>query len=371
MQARCIPSARIRTPEGPAPARTSFVADSSEETPARRGPRGAAPAGAGPRASRHRARPASTRGPAPTLDHPRSTRAPAGRLAVKKVLLAYPDDVASPHTLAITALVGLALTATTQVAAAQAPIYDLGATQSCLAGLPNAVLGLPPADPPVPPALFVYPLAHDAISTWDPTGSPPRAHKQLGAWYGDARYQGIILSFFKSVRDAGASLKSLAWLYGGKQFRNVVATWDQKSAPSRSVRNAILRCLRSEAPGKHPPSPGRPPRASLATFAGAWGGHDRGFSITSTGRGLEGASDGCCTPVYQMAFQIVSVTGTLTRAVAMYRVTSFKRYEAGVKRLHPGAVGKLLLRNGIVTNTLTGDFFCSNPAWGATGACGA
>lgn len=75
--------------------------------------------------------------------------------------------------------------------------------------------------------------------------------------------------------------------------------------------------------------------------------------------------------VYQMTFQILSVSGTLTRAIAVYRVTSFRRYVSGVKGVHLGEVGKLLLRNGIVTNTLTDDFFCSDPAWGATGACGA
>jgi hypothetical protein len=42
-----------------------------------------------------------------------------------------------------------------------------------------------------------------------------------------------------------------------------------------------------------------------------------------------------------------------------------------VKPLHVGAVGKLQLRNGLVTNTLTEDFFCSDPTWDATGACGA
>ena len=30
-----------------------------------------------------------------------------------------------------------------------------------------------------------------------------------------------------------------------------------------------------------------------------------------------------------------------------------------------------MLKDGIVTNTLTDDFFCSDPAWGATAACGA
>jgi hypothetical protein len=41
-----------------------------------------------------------------------------------------------------------------------------------------------------------------------------------------------------------------------------------------------------------------------------------------------------------------------------------------VRRLHLGDVGKLVLKDGIVTNTSTGDFFCSDPAWGVTGACG-
>jgi hypothetical protein len=53
-------------------------------------------------------------------------------------------------------------------------------------------------------------------------------------------------------------------------------------------------------------------------------------------------------------------------------VASFRRYERAVRSLRVGDVGKPLLKNGIVTNTtLTDDFFCSAPAWGATGACGA
>jgi hypothetical protein len=278
--------------------------------------------------------------------------------------------VARGHTLAIMAFGGVALALTASGAAAQAPLYTLAATQVCLTRLPNAVAGLPPASPPVPPMLFVYALAHDDISTGEGVGPRPRAHKQLGIWYGDRRYQGILLSFFKSVPDAHASLKTLAWLYGGKLIQNVVVTWDQKSTPSQGVSNTVFGCLRSEAAGPGA-SKRTPPPASLATFAGGWGGHTRGLSITSSGRGREGANDGCCTRVYQMTFQILSVSGTLTRAIAVYRVTSFRRYESGVRRLHVDEVGKLLLRNGIVTNTLTDDFFCSDPAWGATGACGA
>jgi hypothetical protein len=271
--------------------------------------------------------------------------------------------------LAVMAFGGVALAASG--AAAQAPLYTLPATQSCLTKLPNAVAGLPPASPPVPPALFVDALAHHDISTSAGIGPRPRAYKQLGAWYGDRRYQGILLSFFKSVPDARASLKTLAWLYGGKRIRNVVVTWDQKSTPGRSVRNTVMGCLRSEAAGRPAASKQPPPPASLTTFAGRWGGHTRGLSIAANGRGREAADDGCCTRVYQVTFQILSISGTLTRATAVYRVTSFRRYESEVRRLHVGDVGKLLLRNGIVANTLTSDSFCSDPAWGATGACGA
>jgi hypothetical protein len=253
---------------------------------------------------------------------------------------------------------------------AGAPLYTLPATESCLTALPNAVAGLPPATPPSPPRLFVDALAGHDVSTADGPGPRPRPHRQIEVWSGDRAYQGIILSFFATTGDARASVKSLAWLYGGKLVRNVVVTWGQKPVPSRQLRETVLRCLRSGPAREHPPARSTP-TASLATFAGRWGGHTRGLSITSAGGGRESTDDGCCTRVYDLAFQIVSVEGTLTRAVAVYRVTSFKGYERQVKTLHVGDIGKLRLKDGVVTNTLTDDYFCSDPAWGATGACGA
>src|SRR5258708_29407990 len=253
-------------------------------------------------------------------------------------------------------------------AVADAPAsFALGATLSCVTAIPNAFAGLPPATPPVPPTLFVYAIAGHDIST-EGFGPRPRAHRQLGVWYGDRRYQGIILSFFKSADDARASLETLAWLYGGRLVKNVVVTWDQKRVPNRSVRHTVLRCLRSE-PGEHHAAPPTP-KATLATFAGRWGGHTRGLSITSAGRGSESANDGCCTRVYGLTLQILHVTGSPTRATAVYPVESSKSYRSGVRRLHAGEVGKLVLKDGIVTNTLTSDFFCSDAAWGATRACG-
>ncbi len=72
-----------------------------------------------------------------------------------------------------------------------------------------------------------------------------------------------------------------------------------------------------------------------------------------------------------MTARIVSVSGTLTHATADFQVTSFTRYDKGIPRVRRGQRGRLFLRNGIVTNGLTRVYYCSNPAWGATGACGA
>ena len=260
----------------------------------------------------------------------------------------------------------LGLAVSTSVAhgtATQPPLYTRAATQACLTRLPNAITGLPPATAPVPPRLFVHALARDEVGA---LGSAPRAHTQLVAWYGDASgdYRGVLLNFFKDVADARASRKAL----DGKQMRNVVSTWTQQAGPSQTVRQEVLGCLRSgAAAGQSAPAPA----ASLATFAGKWGGHTRGLSIAANGRGSEFADDGCCTRAYRMTFQILSATGTVTRATARFRVTSFSRVERGVKLRHTGDVGRLLLRNGIVTNTLSGVYFCSDPAWSTTGACGA
>src|SRR5262249_8870145 len=144
-----------------------------------------------------------------------------------------------------------------------------------------------------------------------------------------------------------ASLKTLAWLYGGTRMNNVVVTWDQKAVPSKSVRATVLGCLRSHAVGG--PRPPAPP-ASLATFAGTWGGHTRSLSITSKGRGRERADAGCCTPGYRMTFQILSVSGTLTHATAKYRVTAFTRHTSEVRNVKVGDTGELRLKNGIATS---------------------
>ena len=274
----------------------------------------------------------------------------------------YPHGVPAWRVVAIMVLSGVSLAAGASAAAPR--LFTAAATDGCLTSLPDAIVGLPPATPPVPPKLFVY--------SFSPGRLLPRVHAKLGAWYGrkrDGSYEGLTLSFLKNAHDARVSFKPLVWPYAGKVSRNVVVAWDQSSVPRRSLQRRVLGCLRAEA---GTPAPNRStPRASLATFVGYWGGHTRGLRISSGGRGTESADSGCCVREYHMTFQVLSVSGTLTRATAAYRVTSFTRYDRHVRTVRVGQVGRLRLRNGIVTNTLTEDYFCSTPAWGATGVCGA
>jgi hypothetical protein len=276
--------------------------------------------------------------------------------------------VAGSRVAAIVGLIAVTLAATASAAAAPR-LYTVAATEACLKGLRDAIVGLPPATPPAAPALFVYSYPRSRLL------SP--MHGQIGAWYarGKDTYEEVTFAFFKTAQSARAFLKSPPVWRGSRpatsRALNVLVGWDHPSVSGVGSGRAVRRCLRAVTPpGETVPT--RPtPKASLSTFAGHWGGHTRALRISARGRGVEGASAGCCHPAYYVTFQILSVGGTLTRATATYRVTSFKRYYSSVTRLHVGQVGKLHLRNGIVWNNLTADAFCSDPAWGATGFCGA
>jgi hypothetical protein len=236
--------------------------------------------------------------------------------------------------------------------------YTAAATQPCLQNFPTALVGLPPAKPPTP-ALFVYRAAPERLI--------PPAVATLWAFKGaKAGWQGINLSFFKTERSARAYAKSL--LDRHVIVRNVVVATE---TPAATWQKAVLACLRGGVPARILPPP-TPPKASLATFVGYWGGHTRGLRISDGGRGSEYASSGCCMRAYDLSFQVVRVTGSLIRATATYRVTRFKRYPTfNEPVMHVGQVGELQLRNGVVTNHQSDDYFCSDPAWEATGVCGA
>ena len=234
----------------------------------------------------------------------------------------------------------------------------------------DTVAGLPPTTPPRPAVVFVDELRADDLSTGG-IGHRPAAHTQLGAWTsGKHGYDGVILSFFRTRHAARSARKNLEWLYhDGTVAGNVVATWDQPSKP-RPFRKLVLDCLRATpTPYTHRPEP----RATLATFAGQWGGHDRGLRISANGVGHENALASCCVRVYSMTYRILRVRGTLTHATADIRVTAYRTFRGRNRPVKQpaGQRGKLVIDNGILTNKLTRDYFCSDPAWGVGGACGA
>jgi hypothetical protein len=266
---------------------------------------------------------------------------------------------------ATVALVSTVVLGTAAAASFGSPsLYSIYATQRCFAHLASAVDGLPPATPPSPAVLFVRQLPGDAI--------PAPDDGRLGVWRGNGSgYEGVTLTFFAGPVTR-KWLDALESVYaGGKVVRNVVVSWDQKSS-SAGFRDTVMGCLQvGRLGGAEMPAMQAAPPAGLATFAGEWGGHTRGLAITASGRGLENTDDGCCAHVYRLGLQILSVSGTLTDAAARYRVTSFERYHDGGPSLHVGETGKLVLKNGIITNSRTHNIFCSDPAWGATGACGA
>jgi len=180
-------------------------------------------------------------------------------------------------------------------------------------------------------------------------------------------WQGVALMFFKTERSARAFATLISFEHP-TTVRNVIVDTERPGAP---WQKAVRACLRGGAPAPIP-RPRPVPKANLATFVGYWGGHTRRLRISSHGLASEYANSGCCTRAYDLSFQILRVTGTVTNATATYRVTRFKRYPTFDRPImHIGQAGELRLRNGIVTNHESEDYFCSDPAWGATGACGA
>jgi hypothetical protein len=118
-----------------------------------------------------------------------------------------------------------------------------------------------------------------------------------------------------------------------------------------------------------------PSRATLATFAGGWNGHTRHLVITRSGHAREYIDDGCCHPVIDLMFRLSRPHGTLKIAAATATATAVwvRDRSAFTKAFPAPRVGEqrtLRLRNGVITETLTGAKYCDDRA-AAKGTCGA
>jgi hypothetical protein len=117
-----------------------------------------------------------------------------------------------------------------------------------------------------------------------------------------------------------------------------------------------------------------PRRATLATFTGTWIGHTRGLTISANGTATESVGSGCCDPIIDLRMKISHPRGNVHVASVKAVVTSVQLHDrsafggASVPRV--GQAGRIKLRYGVITDTLTGFTFC-NASTGAKGRCGA
>ncbi len=117
------------------------------------------------------------------------------------------------------------------------------------------------------------------------------------------------------------------------------------------------------------------PHATLATFAGSWGGHTRSLKITRGGVARESIGSGCCNPVVDLRLKLSRPRGTNQVASVAVRVTSVVIHDPGAySRSFPaprvGQTGRFKLRFGVITETVTRTNYC-NRAAGLKGDCGA
>lgn len=116
-------------------------------------------------------------------------------------------------------------------------------------------------------------------------------------------------------------------------------------------------------------------KATLATFAVSYYGHDRGLGITRDGRAQESVNSGCCFRVIDLRFRLSQPHGTPRNAAAVATVTGVRLRKRSMwpKSIPIPRVGErrtLRFRNGVLTESLTGTTYCA-PSRGGDGKCGA
>ena len=118
-------------------------------------------------------------------------------------------------------------------------------------------------------------------------------------------------------------------------------------------------------------------KATLVTFAGGWQAHARSLAITRTGDGKEWISLGLGDFVIALRFHLSRPRGTPRDATATATVTAVRIADrTAFTPAHPaprvGDSGTIRLRDGVITETLTGVHYCGPGVrdWIAAG-CGA
>jgi hypothetical protein len=108
-------------------------------------------------------------------------------------------------------------------------------------------------------------------------------------------------------------------------------------------------------------------KATLATFTGTWQGHARTLHITRTGNAKESFSLGLGHFVIALRFHLSRPRGTPHDATATATVTAVRlgdrsAFTAAHPPPRPGESRTIRLRDGVITETLTGAHYCSTTA---------
>jgi hypothetical protein len=115
-------------------------------------------------------------------------------------------------------------------------------------------------------------------------------------------------------------------------------------------------------------------KATLATFAGTWQGHSRGLNITKAGVAKESLYFGS-EFVLAMEFRLSRPHGTPRAATAAATVTAVRIGDSSVftranPAPHVGQTRTIRLRDGVITETLTGANYCGPSVDWIKGRCG-
>ena len=117
-------------------------------------------------------------------------------------------------------------------------------------------------------------------------------------------------------------------------------------------------------------------KATLATFAGGWQAHARSLKITRTGNAHEWLTLGLGDFVVELRFRLSRPKGnphkaTATATVAAVRVGERSAFTAAHPIPRVGESFKIRLRDGVITESLTGASYCGSGVDWPDAGCGA
>ena len=117
-------------------------------------------------------------------------------------------------------------------------------------------------------------------------------------------------------------------------------------------------------------------KATLATFAGGWHAHARSLKITRAGDAHEWLSLGLSDFVIELRFHISRLSGTRHDATATATVTAVRigdrsAFTAARPAPHVGESFRIRLRDGVITEPLTGARYCGPGVDWPRAGCGA